>query len=88
MCYKFTKCSVEAFYVAFHAKDWELDLVPDCYIYRELMRDADLLYQSLVQLNNWLATTSDADTILTGLVAKIDNSLSPQAEVLAEDVAE
>ena len=65
VCNIFTKCSFEAFRVAFHAKYWELDKVPDCYSYQELIRDADSLYQSLTQSNNWLAKTSDEETILT-----------------------
>ena len=72
VCNILTQCSVEAFRMPFHTKFWELDKKPDCYSYQDLIRDADALYLSLLAADKWLAKTSDEETVLSGLVAKVD----------------
>ena len=72
VCNILTQCSVEAFRIPFHAKFCELDKKPDCYSYEDLIDDAEALYLSLTSANKWLPKSSEEETVLTGLVAKVD----------------
>ena len=72
ICNIFTKCSVEAFRIPFYNKYWMLDQEPNKFSYRELIREADSLYQSLVNSNGWLQKASEEETILNSMMAKVD----------------
>ena len=72
VCNILTQWSVEAFHIPFHAKFCELDKKPDCYSYEDLIDDAEALYLSLTSANKWLPKSDEEETVLTGLVAKVD----------------
>ena len=64
--------TVEQFHVIFHNAFGKVNDNPKPYTYHELITKADSLYQLLITSKHWLATSTDDETVIAGLVAKVD----------------
>ena len=80
LCNIFTKSSIEAFRIPFFNKYWELDQDPTKYGYRELIREADALYQSLVNSENWVAKGSEQETVFDAMYTRIEKLVLGQRD--------
>ena len=72
MCKILTSGMVEQFWVSFYDAFRKLNEDPKAYTYHQLITKADTLYQLLVSSKHWLAHSSDEETVLAGLVTKVD----------------